>query len=236
VAPIQPPSKDRQWRRALDTFPAIARDESFRWELVDAIERYRGLLEKRDELFPKPFVLQDVLALLMPMVLSCSRREPAMDSYKRGAEAGNNGDYDLAIACYTEAIRLNPKFAHAHCNRGFAYGTRGELDRGIADYTQAILLDPGLAWAYADRGGGAYVITGKAYGNKDEYDRAITGVTATLILRGVGAGRIERAHDDGILQKAVRLGAEASHILSEQGRRGVATGANSDGHGENRQS
>jgi len=52
-----------QWRRVLDAFPAIARDESFRWELVEAIERYRGLLEKRDELFPKPFILQDVLDL-----------------------------------------------------------------------------------------------------------------------------------------------------------------------------
>jgi hypothetical protein len=52
-----------QWRRALDAFPAIARDGTFRWELVEIIERYRGVLEKRHEPFPKPFVLQDVLDL-----------------------------------------------------------------------------------------------------------------------------------------------------------------------------
>ena len=50
-----------QWRRALDAFPAIARDGTFRWELVEVIERYRGLLEKCNEPFPKPFILQDVL-------------------------------------------------------------------------------------------------------------------------------------------------------------------------------
>jgi len=52
-----------QWRRVLDAFPAIARDGTFRWELVEVIERYRGLLEKCNEPFPKPFVLQDVLDL-----------------------------------------------------------------------------------------------------------------------------------------------------------------------------
>ncbi|MFC1597625.1 hypothetical protein ACFL5Q_06790 [Planctomycetota bacterium] len=51
------------WRRVLDTFPAIARGETFRWELVELIERYRGLLEKCNKPFPKPFVLQDVLDL-----------------------------------------------------------------------------------------------------------------------------------------------------------------------------
>jgi hypothetical protein len=52
-----------QWRRVLDAFPAIARNGTFRWELVEAIERYRGLLEKCHEPFPKPFILQDVLDL-----------------------------------------------------------------------------------------------------------------------------------------------------------------------------
>ena len=52
-----------QWHRVLDAFPAIARDEIFRWELVEVIERYRGLLEQCHEPFPKPFILQDVLDL-----------------------------------------------------------------------------------------------------------------------------------------------------------------------------
>ena len=54
----------------------------------------------------------------------------------------NNGDHDKAIADYTQAIRLNPKEATVHYNRGVAYGSKGEYDREIADCTEAIRLDP----------------------------------------------------------------------------------------------
>ena len=49
---------------------------------------------------------------------------------------------DKAIADYTEAIRLNPKDAAAHCDRGRAYADKGDLDKANADYTEAIRLDP----------------------------------------------------------------------------------------------
>ena len=39
----------------------------------------------------------------------------------RGHAYINKGDYDRAIADYTEAIRLDPKYAIAYGNRGKAY-------------------------------------------------------------------------------------------------------------------
>ena len=58
------------------------------------------------------------------------------------ARLGRQGDLDRAIADYTQAIQLNPKYAPAYYNRGSAWGNKGDFDRAIADYSQAILLDP----------------------------------------------------------------------------------------------
>ena len=42
------------------------------------------------------------------------------------------GDYDRAIADYSEAIRLDPKWAWARSSRGFAYKNKGDYDHAIA--------------------------------------------------------------------------------------------------------
>ncbi len=59
-------------------------------------------------------------------------------------------EYDKARKDYSEAIRLNRKFADAHFNRGNVYGTKKEYDKAIKDYNEAIHLDPQLAIAYAN--------------------------------------------------------------------------------------
>ena len=62
----------------------------------------------------------------------------------------------MAIADYTEAIRLDPKYAKAYNNRGAAYKAKGQHDRATSDFTEAIRLNPedaeahnGLAWLLA---------------------------------------------------------------------------------------
>jgi len=84
------------------------------------------------------------------------------------------GDLDQAILDATEAIRLDPKFAEAYCNRGAAYGSKGEFDKAIADCTEAIQLDPGHAKAYRNRA--------LAYRNKRELDKAVADYTEALRL------------------------------------------------------
>ncbi len=115
-----------------------------------------------------------VIVLLMPMVLSCSNREAAIDSCDRGVEAADNGDYDLAIVCFTEAIRLDPNLATAYYNRGCTYDDMGKYDKAIADYNEAIRLDPKYAEAYYNRA--------VAYDHKGEYDRAIADLTEAIRL------------------------------------------------------
>jgi tetratricopeptide (TPR) repeat protein len=53
-------------------------------------------------------------------------------------------DYDLAIADYTQAIKLKPDYAEAYLWRGVMYNIKDDDDLALADYTQAIKLKPEL--------------------------------------------------------------------------------------------
>ena len=68
----------------------------------------------------------------------------AAEHYNRGLAWDKKGEYDKAIADYTEAIQLDPKLAPAFNNRGLAWDEKGEHDKAIADYNEANRLDPRL--------------------------------------------------------------------------------------------
>ena len=84
------------------------------------------------------------------------------------------GDFDLAIAAFTEAISFTPDSAYAYINRGFAYGEKGEHDRAIADFSESIQLDPKNAVTYS--------IRGVNYEQKGEYDKAIADFNKAIRL------------------------------------------------------
>ena len=52
------------------------------------------------------------------------------------------GQFDKAIADFTEAIRMHPKSARAYPGRAKSHGISGDLDAAISDCTEAIRLDP----------------------------------------------------------------------------------------------
>jgi len=51
------------------------------------------------------------------------------------------GEFDKAIADFTESVRLNPQCAETYCGRAYAYREKGEFDKAIPDYTEAIRLN-----------------------------------------------------------------------------------------------
>ena len=61
------------------------------------------------------------------------------------------GLWELAIADFTEAIRLDSKDARSYDLRGCARCVNGEWELAIADFTEAIGRDPNYARAYALR-------------------------------------------------------------------------------------
>src|SRR5205814_265023 len=70
---------------------------------------------------------------------------------KRGIAKGVKGDIDGAIADFTRAIELDPKYGTAYNNRGLAKKNKGDLDGAVADCTRAIELDPKDADTYDNR-------------------------------------------------------------------------------------
>ena len=61
-------------------------------------------------------------------------------------------EYDLALADYTQAIRLDKTSAHVYNNRGLIYVAKKDYERAIADYDLAIQLDPKYVLAHNNRG------------------------------------------------------------------------------------
>jgi len=96
----------------------------------------------------------------------------AVEWVQRGNAHRDNKDYDRAIANYTKAIDIDPRYARAYYNRGNTYSYKKDYDRAIADYTRAVESDPSYAWAYNDRG--------NAYSAKKDYDRAIADYTRAI--------------------------------------------------------
>ena len=92
----------------------------------------------------------------------------------RGVEWKGKGQLDRAIADYSEAIRINPKYAVAYNNRGFSYDNKGDYERAIADFTEAVRHNPKFAAAYVNRG--------NTYAAKKNYERAIADFRAALSI------------------------------------------------------
>lgn len=65
----------------------------------------------------------------------------------RGAAYASNRDYDRAIADYTRAIEIDPKYARAYDGRGIAYTSKGDYVKAVADVTMALELRPKKAVA-----------------------------------------------------------------------------------------
>lgn len=111
------------------------------------------------------------LELIDDLVQLCPRN--AKVHYYRGLIHDCSGDYNLAIADYSESIRLDCKFSDAYHDRGkvYYYGAY-EKEKAIADYTEAIRLYD----AYGGRRAEALCDRGMVYESKetiDGYSKAI---------------------------------------------------------------
>lgn len=93
-----------------------------------------------------------ILFLLPTSTLTSQTRDRAAQYYQSGLARKAKGDLDGAIADYSKAIEINPRYAEAFVNRGVARKTKGDLRGAIADYDKALAINPGLKEAYNNRG------------------------------------------------------------------------------------
>ena len=92
----------------------------------------------------------------------------------RGQHWQVDGEMDRAIADYTEAVRLDPKYFRAYYNRANCFTANGDADKTIADLDTVLQLDPKVQYAYTNRG--------LAWLGKGEYERAMADFRAGLAL------------------------------------------------------
>lgn len=85
-----------------------------------------------------------------------ARAEPLQDLINRGQQALARGDWDAAIDCYTQAIRINPNSTAAYSGRAYAYQEKGDLSRCIADYSEILEIQPDNMSALTSRGAAYY--------------------------------------------------------------------------------
>jgi len=87
------------------------------------------------------------------------------DLVKQGTDALRHREYDVAIARFSDAIRLAPEDAEGWSRRGEAYADKGDHIRARADCAQAISLAPSSSEVYR-RCGNVYFI-------EEDFQRAI---------------------------------------------------------------
>jgi tetratricopeptide (TPR) repeat protein len=81
-------------------------------------------------------------------------------------------EYDLALADFERAIKIDSQIAYPYLNRAEVWRLKGQYDQVIADATQAIRLDPALNASYAIRGM-AYKEIGAIAKAREDFDHAL---------------------------------------------------------------
>ena len=142
----------------------------------------------------------------------------------RGRSQHVAGNYDRAIADFTEAIRLDPKNFSAFTSRGFSYLLKGDNDLAIADLSEAIRLAPTSVMTYALRG--------DAYQNKRDFENAFSDYTEVIrrdpmnpvtVFCYAGRGNIYRDKGDFVnaisdYTEAIRRNPQNAAFYSSRGK------------------
>src|SRR5580693_603242 len=89
-------------------------------------------------------------------------KQRAMELWNQGVAYHMQGDFQNAIAFYSESLEIFPT-AEAYTFRGWAYRFQGRIDDAIAECHKAIAVDPDFGNPYNDIG--AYLLD---QGNLDE--------------------------------------------------------------------
>jgi tetratricopeptide (TPR) repeat protein len=146
--------------------------------------------------------------------------------YNRAGARSSAGQYDLAIADYTQVIALDPQNADAYADRGRAFYAQGQYDSAVQDLSKAIELNPAPAEYYDTRG--------DAYRALDQLSQAIADYTAAIEREEQASfysSRAEAHFANGEFAatvadytRAIELGGESSHLYVYRAEAHVANG------------
>lgn len=88
---------------------------------------------------------------------------------EQGVDYGRRGRWDLAVASYREAVRMQPSFVEAWSNLGHAYRKLKQYPQALDAYQRALALRPDYAPAH-EYIGRAYVAMGNRERAMEHYE------------------------------------------------------------------
>ena len=133
----------------------------------DPQKRYRDFVELEEDLFKIYWELTD--DVIQPPEAEALN---AWELNNKGVSLAHLGFHGEAVACYREALRLNPNLTEGHYNLGNAYCAQGKLNEAVGEYREALRLNPGYVEAHYNLGN-AYIKQGKLSEAVGEYREAV---------------------------------------------------------------
>ena len=120
---------------------------------------------------------------------------PVVNTFlERGDAKAKKGDWNGAIADYSQVLAIVPQSSVAYNARGLARESKGDMDGAIKDYTQALTIDPQMAAAYNNRGN-AKIAKNDLDGAIADYSDAVR-IDPTLAAAYDSRGNAKTAKDD----------------------------------------
>lgn len=133
--------------------------------------------------------------------------------FNKAFNKASAGNYKSAIADYTKAIKMRPKFVEAYQNRGVAKYKLNDLKGAMADFDKTIELDNMNADAFTGRANVNFMLL--------KYKEAIEDCTSSLglnprdyvayNLRGLAYNKIgNKTNSCSDFTKAIELGSQSA--------------------------
>ena len=179
-----------------------------------------------------------VLTAVDGLCQSASRNREAVRAFERGETSYKKGALKEAIAEYTKAIELEPKWAEAFIMRGYVHGWNDDSDLALQDYEAAAALDFKYqdfvqGYRYSKDGDhtkaietfdrvirnkinlmGAYNLRGNSYSNIGELEKAIADFTEAIRLNPEFYGNyINRANEYNGMEQYDRAIADCDRAI-----------------------
>jgi tetratricopeptide (TPR) repeat protein len=130
----------------------------------------------------------------------------AQTYFRKGESYQRKRDFRRAIACFSEAIRLDPFFVNALLERGHIYRLARKPDRAIPDFNAALEIDSNNTEGYLRRG--------NALMDQGRHDEAIDDYTVAIALAPDNAvGYLNRALAHAKKQENGKVLEDASQAL-----------------------
>ncbi|MDM8552264.1 tetratricopeptide repeat protein [Desulfobacterales bacterium HSG2] len=123
----------------------------------------------------------NLLILIASFILTSNYAfaETSREFFEKGSGFLREGNNDLAIESFTNALKLGIKDdyhqAVTYYGRGLAYSKKGETEKAILDYSKTIELHRNYPDAYLNRG--------NEYLLKGDYEKAIDDFTQNIIMK-----------------------------------------------------